>query len=163
VTTDPTASAAPPTVVPSIADLKHFVGKPLGPSDWVEIGQSQIDAFADATGDHQWIHTDPRRAEKESPFGHTIAHGYLTLALAPVLIPRILEVRGASMVVNYGLDKMRLPAPVPAGSRLRVSGEIKSVRDLPNGAARVVLSLQFAIEGGSRPVCIADAIYVYFP
>ena len=157
-------SPAPePTVIPSIPDLKDQVGRRLGPSPWTEVSQEKIDRFAEATGDRQWIHVDPERAAKESPFGGTIAHGYLTLALAPVLLPQIVEVRGASMVVNYGLDKMRLPTPVPSGARVRLSGEIKSVRELKGGAARLVVSLAFEVEGERRPACTADAVYVYFP
>lgn len=152
-----------PTIIPSIAELKSYIGKPLGSSDWVEVTQDQIDAFARATGDDQWIHVDAERAKRESPFGQTIAHGYLTIALAPVLLPQILRVEDAAMVVNYGLEKMRLPAPVPSGSRLQLSAEIKNVRSMPSGAARTVLSLTFRVEGGTRPACTADAIYVYFP
>jgi len=152
-----------PLVVPAVSALKEHLGRRLGPSAWTLVDQKRIDAFAEATGDRQWIHVDPARAARESPFGSTVAHGYLTLALAPVLLPDLLEVEGASMVVNYGLDRMRLPGPVPAGARVRLAGEIKGVRDLPNGAARVVLGLQFEVEGRPRPACTADAIYVYFP
>ncbi|MGH0036250.1 MAG: MaoC family dehydratase [Myxococcota bacterium] len=160
----PDPSPAPePTIIPSISELKNHIGKRLGPSPWTEVGQERIDRFAEATGDRQWIHVDAERAAVESPFGCTVAHGYLTLALAPVLLPRIVEVRGASMVVNYGLDKMRLPTPVPSGSRVRLSGEIKNVRELKGGAARVVVSLAFEVEGEKRPACTADAVYVYFP
>jgi acyl dehydratase len=152
-----------PTIIPSIGAMKEWEGRRLGPSEWIEIDQAQIDRFAEATGDRQWIHVDPERAAKDSPFGRTIAHGYLTLSLAPVLLPRIVEVKGAGMVVNHGLDKMRLPAPVPSGSRVRLAAEIKSVRLLKGGAARVVVSLTFEVEGSARPACTADAIYVYFP
>ena len=152
-----------PTTIESISELKSWQGKTLGPSHWIEVSQEKIRAFADATGDRQWIHVDEERAARESPFGHTIAHGYLTIALAPVLLPQIVEVRGASMVINHGLEKMKLPSPVPAGARLRLSAEIKSVRELPSGAARVVLSLTFEVEGAARPACTADAVYVYFP
>ncbi len=154
---------APPTAISNIADLKKFVGKPLGKTNWVEVDQEQIDAFAKATGDHQWIHVDVERAKRESIFGQTVAHGYLTLALAPVLLPDLVRIENVSMAVNYGIDKMRLTAPVPVGARLRLSGEIKNVRQLPNGAARVAFSLVFEIEGGTRPACVAEIIYVYFP
>ena len=151
-----------PTIVPDIGSLKDFVGKPLGTSDWVEVSQSRIDAFAEATGDHQWIHCDPERAQA-SPFGSTVAHGYLTLALGPTLLPQLILVENVGMTVNYGLEKMRLPAPVPSGKRVRMSGELKSVRELRGGAVRATYHLRFEVEGGSRPVCLADAIMFYFP
>ena len=143
--------------------LKQYVGKPLGVSPWVTVSQEQINAFADATGDHQWIHVDTERAQRESPFKGTIAHGYLTLSLAPSLLPEIFRVEGARMGVNYGIDKMRLPAPVPAGARVRVLAELKDVRDMPGGGARATFGLVFEIEGGGKPACVADAIYVYYP
>jgi acyl dehydratase len=152
-----------PTVVPSVASLKSFVGQKLGASEWVTVSQQQIDAFADATGDHQWIHVDVERAKRESPFKGPIAHGYLTIALAPALLPQVVRVEGVRMAVNYGLEKMRLPAPVPAGARVRLVGELKDVRDMPGGGARVILGLVFEVEGGGKPACIADAIYVYYP
>jgi len=152
-----------PTVVPSVTALKSFVGKKLGASEWVTVSQQQIDAFAEATGDHQWIHVDVERARRESPFKAPIAHGYLTIALAPALLPQVMRVEGVRMAVNYGLEKMRLPAPVPAGARVRLVGELKDVRDMPGGGARAILGLVFEIEGGGKPACIADAIYVYYP
>ncbi|MEE8581712.1 MAG: MaoC family dehydratase [Myxococcota bacterium] len=155
-----------PTKIQKVSDLKRFIGKPLGATgytDWVEVTQDQIDRFAEATGDRQWIHVDPERAKRESPFGQTVAHGYLTLALAPALLPELLQIESFSMAINYGIDKMRLPAPVLSGSRVRMSAEIKSVRELRSGAARVTLSLAFEIEGGTKPGCRVDAIYVYYP
>ncbi|MEB2344756.1 MAG: MaoC family dehydratase [Deltaproteobacteria bacterium] len=150
-------------VIPSVSALKSFVGQRVGPSDWMTVGQEQIDAFARATGDHQWIHVDVERARRESPFGGPIAHGYLTIALAPVLLPRLVEVKGARLAMNYGLERMRLPAPVPAGARVRLSAELKNVRELPSGAAHTTIHLVFEVEGGDKPVCTADAIYLYFP
>ncbi|HTF35458.1 MAG TPA: MaoC family dehydratase [Myxococcota bacterium] len=152
-----------PTVIPSVRALKQFVGKSLGASNWVTVSQDQINAFADATGDHQWIHVDVERARRESPFKGTIAHGYLTLSLAPSLLPEIFRVEGARLGVNYGIEKMRLPAPVPAGARVRVLAELKDVRDMPGGGARATFGLVFEIEGGAKPACVADAIYVYYP
>jgi len=152
-----------PTLIPGVRALKQYVGKPLGVSPWVTVSQEQINAFADATGDHQWIHVDTERAQRESPFKGTIAHGYLTLSLAPSLLPEIFRVEGARMGVNYGIDKMRLPAPVPAGARVRVLAELKDVRDMPGGGARATFGLVFEIEGGGKPACVADAIYVYYP
>ncbi len=151
------------TIIPDIQSIKNFVGKPLGTTDWIVISQEQIDAFAKATGDHQWIHVDVERAEKESPFGGTIAHGYLTIALAPALLPQLLEVKKVSRTVNYGIDKMRLPSPVPAGARIRMTAEVKHVREIVGGRARVTLCLAFHVEGVSKPCCKADVIYVYFP
>jgi len=153
----------PPTVVPSIGSLKSFVGQKLGTSDWTTVSQQQIQAFAEATGDHQWIHVDVERARRESPFKQPIAHGYLTIALAPVLLPQVVRVEGVRMAVNYGLESMRLPAPVPSGARVRMSAELKDVREMPGGGARATWGLSFEVEGGVKPVCIADAIYVYLP
>ena len=153
----------PPTVVPSIGSLKSFVGQKLGASDWTTVSQQQIQAFAEATGDHQWIHVDVERARRESPFKQPIAHGYLTIALAPVLLPQVVRVEGVRMAVNYGLESMRLPAPVPSGARVRMSAELKDVREMPGGGARATWGLTFEVEGGGKPVCIADAIYVYLP
>jgi acyl dehydratase len=152
-----------PTIVPGISGLKPLVGKRLGVSDWLTVSQDQINRFADATGDHQWIHCDVERAARESPFKGTIAHGYLTISLAPALMPQVVRVEGVRMGVNYGVDKMRLPAPVPAGARLRMSADLKDVRELPGGGARATFSLSFEVEGQPKPVCVADAIYVYYP
>jgi len=152
-----------PTVIAGVRALKQSVGRALGASSWVTVRQEQINAFADATGDHQWIHVDVERARRESPFKGTIAHGYLTLSLAPRLLEEIFRVEGARLGVNYGIEKMRLPAPVPAGARVRVRAELKDVRDMPGGGARVTFGLVFEIEGGAKPACVADAIYVYYP
>jgi acyl dehydratase len=152
-----------PTIVPGIQGLKPLVGKRLGVSDWVTVTQEQINLFADATNDHQWIHCDVERAKRESPFKGTIAHGYLTLALAPALMPQVVRVEGVRMGVNYGVDKMRLPSPVPAGARLRMTAEVKDVRELPGGGARATFGLSFELEGQDKPACVADAIYVYYP
>lgn len=157
------SSMASPIRIAGVSAIKDLVGAPLGPSDWITVSQERIDAFAAATGDCQWIHVDVERARRESPFEQTIAHGYLTLSLIPVILPSLLEVEKCSQVVNYGIDKLRLREPVPAGSRLRLGARIKNVRNLPTGAARVTFSLRFEAEGGSRPVCIGDVIYVYYP
>jgi acyl dehydratase len=152
-----------PTIVPNVAALKSLVGQKVGTSDWTTVSQQQIDAFAEATGDHQWIHVDVERAKRESPFKQPIAHGYLTISLAPVLLPQVVRVEGVKMAVNYGLESMRLPAPVPSGSRVRMSAELKDVREMPGGGARATWGLTFEVEGGTKPVCVADAIYVYMP
>ena len=152
-----------PVIVPDVGSLKEFIGVDLGTSDWITVTQEQIDTFAKATGDHQWIHVDVERARRESPFGVTVAHGYLTIALVSVLLPQVVAIEKCSRVVNYGIDKLRLREPVPAGSRLRLGGEIKNVRNLSNGASRVTLSLRWEVEGARRAVCLADVVYVYYP
>ncbi len=151
------------TIVPDVASLKDFEGADLGASSWTIVNQDQIDAFATATGDHQWIHVDVERAACESAFGQTIAHGYLTIALASALLPEILTVKECSRVVNYGIDRLRLREPVPAGSMLRIAGSLKNVRAIRNGAARVTLALRWEVDGARRPVCVADVVYVYYP
>src|SRR5437868_9076949 len=112
-----------------IEELKALVGEELGTSDWLEITQERVNTFADATGDHQWIHVDPERA-KDGPFGGTIAHGYLTTSLGPVLLPQVVVVSGFSMALNYGLNKVRFPSPVPVGSKLRLGAELLEVEDV---------------------------------
>ena len=151
------------THINGISELKRYIGVPLGTTGWVEVSQETINGFADVTGDQQWIHTDVERARRESPFGETIAHGYLTVALIPVLMPELLRVEGVSMVVNSGIDRIRLQAPVPAGGRIRLAAEIKSVRELPSGAARVGISIRFEVEEVSKPACTGQVIYVYYP
>ena len=138
------------------ADLKDTVGRDLGQSDWLEITQQRIDEFADATGDHQWIHTDPDRAAG-GPFGGPIAHGYLTLSLVNLFLPQLIEVREASMGVNYGTNKVRFPAPVPVGSRVRGSGEIVAVDEVPGGV-QVVIRVAVEVEGADKPACVAETV-----
>ena len=142
-------------------DLNAAVGEALGSSEWLLIDQPRIDMFADATGDHQWIHVDPERA-KDGPFGATIAHGYLTLSLVNLFLPQLLEVRGVSMGVNYGTDKVRFPAVVPVGSRVRGNGEIISVEAI-KGTVQVVVRVTVEIEGAERPACVADTISRFVP
>lgn len=154
---------AGPTIIPDIPSIKDYIDRPLGETEWVTVPQEQIDAFAAATGDHQWIHVDVERAKRESPFKGTIAHGYLTLALVPTLLSKLLVVANTSNIVNYGIEKLRLPSPVPSGARVRLSGTIKGVRDLPNGGARVVIKLAFEVEGASKLAMTGSVVYVYFP
>lgn len=142
-------------------DLSAAVGEALGSSEWLLIDQQRIDMFADATGDHQWIHVDPERA-KDGPFGATIAHGYLTLSLVNLFLPQLLEVRGVSMGVNYGTDKVRFPAVVPVGSRVRGNGEIISVEEI-KGTVQVVVRVTVEVEGADRPACVADTISRFVP
>jgi acyl dehydratase len=150
------------TIFNSPADLEAVVGKQLGVSEWLEIDQARIDKFADATGDQQWIHVDPERA-KDGPFGSTIAHGYLTLSLVNFFLPQIIEVRGISMGVNYGTDRVRFPAPVPVGSRLRGSAELIKVEDVKGGAVQSTVRVTVEIEGSERPACVIDTISRYVP
>jgi acyl dehydratase len=137
-------------------ELLASTGADLGTTAWVEIGQDRIDGFADATGDHQWIHVDPVRAAA-GPFGATIAHGYLTLSLVNLFLPDLLRVQGATHGVNYGLDRVRFPAPVPVGSRLRGHGMIVSAEQVRTGV-QVVVRVSVQIEGADRPACVADTI-----
>jgi len=154
---------ATPLIIPDVASLERFEGRDLGTSEWRRVDQAQIDAFAAATGDHQWIHVDRERAERESPFGTTIAHGYLIVALAPVLLPELVEVAKCSQIVNYGIEKLRLREPVPSGSRIRLGARVEDVRKVKGGAARVSLGVRFEVEGARRPVCTGQLVYVYFP
>ncbi len=149
------------TTVQGIAGLREKVGEHLGYSDFIEITQEQVNLFADATGDHQWIHVDPERATKESPFGGPIAHGYLTLSLGPMLMPQILRVEGVKMGVNYGAGKVRFPSPVPVGSKVRLGAELVSVEDVPGGA-QVTMSFVFEVEGAPKPSCVAEIIFRYY-
>ncbi|MEE4190930.1 MAG: MaoC family dehydratase [Halieaceae bacterium] len=143
------------------AELLQAPGVALGPTDWMEMTQERIDQFADATGDHQWIHVDPERA-KDGPFGSTIAHGYLTLSLANLFLPELMTVENTSMGVNYGCEKVRFPAPVPVGSRLRGSGEVISAEEV-KGGVQVVVRVTVEIENSDRPACVVDTISRFFP
>jgi acyl dehydratase len=144
------------------AALKDAVGKPLGHSEWLEITQERIDQFAEATGDHQWIHVDPQRARK-GPFGATIAHGYLTLALVSQFLPQIVVVRGTSMGVNYGADRLRFPAPVPVGSRIRASAELIEAEDTKDGAVQAKIRVSIEVQGKDRPACVVDTLSRFYP
>jgi acyl dehydratase len=150
------------TVFKTPTDLKTAVGTHLGYSQWLEITQERINLFADATGDHQWIHVDPARA-KTGPFGACIAHGYLTLSLVNMFLPEIVEVRGIRMGVNYGADKVRFPAPVPVGSRIRGSGELVNVEDVKGGAVQATIRVTVEVEGKDRPACVVDTISRFVP
>jgi len=149
------------TIFENPAALLSAAGQHLGYSDWLEIDQRRIDLFADATGDHQWIHVDPERAA-QGPFGKTIAHGYLTLSLANLFLPQIMRVDNTSMGVNYGCEKVRFPAPVPVGSRVRGGGEVIGVEEV-KGGVQVVVRMTIEIEDGERPACVIDTISRFFP
>jgi len=150
------------TVVESPAELLSLQGADLGTTEWVPVTQDQVDLFADATGDHQWIHVDVERATAESPFGGPIAHGYLTLSLVNLFLPQLLEVRGVSMGINVGLDKVRFPSPVPTGSNLRGRGEIVAVEEA-KGGVQVTVRVTVEIEGGAKPACVADTVSRFIP
>ena len=143
--------------IASLAALKELVGQEVAVSDWVEISQQRINLFADATGDHQWIHIDAERSGKESPFGVTVAHGFLTLSLLPLLLQNAIVMSDVKMGVNYGLNKVRFPAPVPVGSRLRGRMTLLSVEDIPGGA-QVTWQVTMEREGSDKPVCVAESI-----
>ncbi|WP_328556434.1 MULTISPECIES: MaoC family dehydratase [unclassified Streptomyces] len=151
---------AEPRMFATVDELRGAVGEQLGYTDWVEVEQKRIDLFAEATGDHQWIHVDPEKAAT-GPFGTTIAHGYLTLSLLPLFGPQLIGVEGVKMGVNYGTNKVRFPAPVPVGSRLRATATITAVDDVPGG---VQVSVAFTVEreGGDKPVCVAESVSRYY-
>jgi acyl dehydratase len=148
------------TTISGIEEFKKYAGQHLGYSPWHLVDQQQIDLFADATGDHQWIHVDPERAAT-GPFGGTIAHGYLTLSLVPVLLHHVLDVQGMTFGVNYGCNKVRFPAPVRVDSRVRLGIEVGSVEDI-EGGAQVVLDATIESEGQEKPSCVAQVVYRYF-
>ena len=147
-------------VFTSLDEIRAAKGSVLGTSDWLTVDQERIDRFADATGDHQWIHVDLERA-KSGPFGTTIGHGYLTLSLVPIFVFQILNVEGAKLVVNYGLNKARFPAPVPSGSRVRMGGEIGAVEPVAGGL-QLTLNCTFEIEGQPKPACVAEILFRYY-
>ena len=151
-----------PTVFESPVDLLSAAGQSLGASEWMTIEQERIDQFADATGDRQWIHVDPKRA-KDGPFGTTIAHGYLALSLVNALLPQILVVKNVSMGVNYGTDRVRFPAPVPVGSRIRAVGEVVKAEEVKGNAVQATVRVTIEIEGSERPGCVVDTISRFVP
>ena len=142
--------------IDGIDDLKTKVGEELGVSDWYEVTQERIDAFADATGDHQWIHVDVERA-KAGPFGAPIAHGYYTLSLAPKLTEEVMKMDGFAFAVNYGLNKVRFPSPVPVDSKVRMRAKLADLDEIPGGA-QLLMELTFEREGGEKPVCVAQTV-----
>ena len=148
------------TVFDGIDEVRAAVGRHLGHSDWTTITQEQVQTFADATGDQQWIHVDVEKA-KSGPFGGPIAHGYLTLSLGPMLSPQVFGVSGISMGVNYGCGKVRFPSPVPVGSKLRLGVSLLAVEDVAGGA-QVTQEFVFEIEGASKPSCVAEVIFRYY-
>jgi acyl dehydratase len=140
----------------TLAELQALVGQSLGQSDWITVDQSRIDRFADATGDHQWIHVDPQRAAA-GPFGATVAHGFLTLSLLPEMAASAFDITGSRMGVNYGLNRVRFPAPVPCGSRLRGHFKLLSFEPI-DGGAQLVMEVTMEREGSTKPVCVAESV-----
>jgi acyl dehydratase len=144
-------------VIKGIDGLKESVGQHLGYSEYMEITQDRVNTFADATGDHQWIHVDVEKA-KSGPFGGPIAHGYLTLSLGPMLYPTVVRVEGFSMGVNYGANKVRFPSPVPVGAKVRLGVKLLEVEEIPNGA-QMTMEFTFECEGAPKPSCVAEIIF----
>ena len=149
-----------PKIYGSLAEFAEAKGDSFGPSDWVEIDQRRIDLFAEATGDHQWIHVDPERAQT-GPFGGTIAHGYLTLSLLPSLLGELYTVENVAMGINYGLNKVRFPSPLPAGGRVRVSAVLTDVRR-GQGYVEGVVTSTVEVDGSAKPACVAETVGRFF-
>ncbi|NUP01181.1 MAG: MaoC family dehydratase [Nonomuraea sp.] len=145
----------------NVQELKAAVGETFGPTEWRTVTQEQVNLFADATDDHQWIHVDVARA-KEGPFGGTIAHGHLTLSLLPMFMTEMFDVENIAMGINYGLNKVRFPRPVPVGARVRAVGELTDVKGTPAGYL-ANLKVTIEVEGERRPVCIAESLSLYVP
>lgn len=143
--------------IKTLEELKSFVGQEVAVSDWIEISQERINTFAEATGDHQWVHVDVERAKRESPFGGPIAHGFLTLSLLPKLMENAIKMTDVKMGLNYGLNKVRFPAPVLVGSKLRGRFKLLEVEDIAGGA-QVIFEVHIEREGSDKPVCVAESI-----
>ncbi len=148
-------------IINGIDELKIAVGEHLGYSDWVEVTQERVNQFAEATGDHQWIHVDISRAMEESPFGGTIAHGYLTLSLIPTLVRQVYRIDRLKMIVNYGANKVRFPSPVPVGSRVRAGVKILSA-ETKGESTQLISRITIEREGSDKPVCVAETVAVAF-
>lgn len=144
-------------VIASMEELKTLIGQEVAVTDWISVSQERVNLFADATGDHQWIHLDVERSRKESPFGGTIAHGFLTLSLLPMMIQSAVTMPATKLAVNYGLNKVRFPAPVPVGSRIRGRMTLLEVEDI-EGGVQIVWKVAMEREGGDKPVCVAESI-----
>jgi acyl dehydratase len=151
------------TEIKGAEGLKAAVGETIGPSDWREVTQEDIDAFARLSGDDQWIHVDVERAKKESPFGTTVAHGNLTLALTDGVRLSLLETSGFALGVNYGWNKVRFPAPVPAGARIRGTAEVLEVEEVAGGWLQFVTRFTLEVEGSDKPCCVADSVARVLP
>jgi len=147
--------------VTGLDEIKALAGADLGRTDWMEITQERVNTFADATGDHQWIHVDPERAAA-GPFGAPIAHGYLTLSLVIPLFNDLLAIEGVSMSINYGLDKVRFPSPVKAGAKIRLRGAVDSVEEVKGNGVEMRLTFTIEVEGSEKPACVASALYRHY-
>lgn len=147
--------------VNGLAELRKLAGSDLGTSEWIAVTQERIGTFADATDDHQWIHVDPERAAT-GPFGAPIAHGYLTLALFIPLFTELLDVQGVATKVNYGLNKVRFPAPVKVGSRIRLAGRLGAVEDVPGGGVQITVDGTIEIEGGAKPAAVLQSLSRFY-
>ncbi|WP_030545238.1 MaoC family dehydratase [Streptomyces exfoliatus] len=150
-----------PTTADSLAALTSLAGADLGRTEWREITQDRVNTFADATDDHQWIHTDPEKA-KDGPFGGPIAHGYLTLSLIIPLFGELLTITGTRMSVNYGLDKVRFPSPVPVGARIRLHGVVGTVEEVKGDGVQMPITFTVEVEGSTKPACVAEAVYRHY-
>ena len=144
-------------------DVFQHIGQELGPSEWLTVTQEMIDKFADATGDHQWIHVDVERAKREMPGGKTIAHGYLTLSLLPRLAPTLMKIEKRKRGLNYGSNKIRFISPVPAGSRIRLRQRLVNAEETKDGGVRVTSEMTMEVEGGERPAMVAETLSVVYP
>ena len=147
--------------VNGLAELTALTGRDLGHSSWIEITQGRIDTFAEATGDHQWIHVDPERA-RSGPFGTTIAHGYLTLSLVIPLFGELLTIDGVRMGINYGLDKVRFPSPVRVGSKIRLAARVAGVEEVAGNGVQLALDFTVEIDGEAKPACVARPVYRHY-
>ena len=147
-----------PLTITGIDELRELIGKPIGPSDWIEVTQSDINKFAEVSRDDQWIHVDVERAERESPFGTTVAHGNLTLSLIDGFRRQLIRQEGVTLGINYGWNKVRFPAPVLAGAKVRATAEVQSVDELGDGWWHVVTKFTLESEGGDKPVCVAENV-----
>jgi acyl dehydratase len=149
------------TTAHGLDELLALTGTDLGHSKWLQVEQDRVDTFATATDDHQWIHVDPVRAA-DGPYGGTIAHGYLTLALLIPLFTELLEISGITMSVNYGLNKVRFPSPVPVGSKIRLGGVVESVKPVKGDGVEMVVDFTVGIDGSAKPACVAQAVYRHY-
>ena len=143
-------------------DLKQHIGRELGPSEWMTVDQAMIDKFADATGDHQWIHVDVERAKKEMPGGKTIAHGYLTLSLLPQLAPTLMRIEKRRRGLNYGSNRVRFTAPVPAGARVRLRQKLVKVEPVEDSGFRITSEMTMEVEGNTRPAMVAETLGIVY-
>ena len=144
-------------IIRSVDELRAAIGKELGPGEWFTVEQPRVDGFADVTEDHQWIHVDPQKAA-DGPFGRTVAHGFLTLSLVPHLANGVRRLDGVTMGINYGLNKVRFPSPVPVGARVRAAVVVTDVDDLPDGGVQMVNRVTLELEGSEKPACVAEMV-----